>query len=67
MFGDTDVICRDGKHKLSMRVPVDQDGLCALGQEFRALGQSYGMEYFLVSTFPKADKPEFGANLVFSN
>jgi len=67
MFGDTDVICRDGKHKLSMRVPVDQDGLCALGQEFRALGQSYGMEYFLVSTFPKADNPEFGANLVFSN
>lgn len=69
MFRVTESICREGDGEGSgvATVPVDDAGLCALGRQFAQIGRRNGFDYFLVSTFPKADKPEFAANSVFCN
>ena len=69
MFRVTESICRegDGEGRGVATVPVDDAGLCALGRQFAQIGRRNGFDYFLVSTFPKADKPEFAANSVFCN
>ena len=38
-----------------------------LALQLLALTRSAGLDFFLVTTFPQADKPEFAANLVVSN
>ena len=67
MFRVSESICREEEGKGVSAIPVDDAGLCPLGRQFAALGRRYGFDHFLVSTFPKADKPEFSANILFCN
>lgn len=67
MFRLSDSICREEEGSAVSAIPVDDAGLCPLGRQFAALGRSYGFAYFFVSSFPKADKPEFAANALFCN
>ncbi|WP_113447582.1 LuxR C-terminal-related transcriptional regulator [Rhizobium cremeum] len=67
MFRVNEAVCRDGDDGASKLVPADESGLCALGQRFAALGREHGLPYFLVTTFPNADKPGFAPNLLLNN
>lgn len=42
-------------------------GTDPVARRFAALGKAQDMPFFLVATFPKADKPEFLANLIATN
>lgn len=67
MLTVSESFCRAEEGKGVSGTPVDEAGLCPLARQFAALGRSYGFDYFLISTFPNADKPEFSANFRFSN
>ncbi|MFN7010681.1 MAG: LuxR C-terminal-related transcriptional regulator [Allorhizobium sp.] len=67
MLRVSESVCRADEGKSVSGTPVDEAGLCPLARQFAALGRSYGFDFFLIGTFPNADKPEFAANLRFSN
>lgn len=67
MFRVNEAVCRDGEDGAVKTAPADESGLCALGQEFAALGRKNDLPFFLVTSFPKADKPGFAANLMLTN
>ncbi|GEO85619.1 MULTISPECIES: helix-turn-helix transcriptional regulator [Alphaproteobacteria] len=60
------ILCQDEGHGAS-GLPLDEEGICPIGRQYVALGQRFGFDHVLVSTFPKADKPEFAANILFCN
>nr|WP_246225618.1 LuxR C-terminal-related transcriptional regulator [Rhizobium daejeonense] len=62
-----EAVCRDGEDGAVKTAPADESGLCALGQEFAAIGRKNDLPFFLVTSFPKADKPGFVANLLLTN
>ena len=43
------------------------DHTSAVGLQFRVLAQRHGMDYFLVTAFPQADRPELAINYIASN
>lgn len=43
------------------------DHTSAVGLQFRVLAQRHGMDYFLVTAFPQADRPELAINHIASN
>ena len=67
MLRVSELIWRADEGKSVAGTPVDEAGLCPLARQFAALGRSYGFDFFLIGTFPNADKPEFSANLRYSN
>lgn len=67
MFRVNEAVCRDGEDGAVKTAPADESGLCALGQEFAAIGRKNDLPFFLVTSFPKADKPGFVANLLLTN
>ncbi|KQW29198.1 LuxR family transcriptional regulator [Rhizobium sp. Root274] len=64
MFRPTEVARRHdlGDHADLMRSDADSSG--AFARDLVALGRSYGFTHCLLARFPKADSPEFSANLL---
>lgn len=64
MYKAHERLCQD--EAIPERFRSDHE-LFPLARQLQDLALLHGMKYFLVTTFPKADKPEFGANHLISN
>lgn len=64
MYGASERLCLDEGFSEGFRL---EEELYPLARQLEDIALLHGMKYFLVTMFPKGDKPEFGANHLVSN